>query len=181
SVAYSHDGDSIVSASDDQVVRFWDALSGRPKWAPFERHGEPVVVAGFILGSTTVVSLSRDGVVLVWHGHTGEIILEFEVTLGGGAIAALSDDGKKLLTVHIYAITIWDCETGQVVSTINHEAPPVMCGSFSPDASRAVLGLGDGRLCTWDVSTHELDAPLEGHDESPVHVAWSPDAKTIAS
>ncbi|KAL4068863.1 WD40-repeat-containing domain protein [Scleroderma yunnanense] len=184
SLWYASHGGKFISASDDQTIRLWNASTGAVARGTFRGHGDGVLLAGFLADreTETIVSLSKDYTVLVWQVQTGNIEQNFRVTLDSRALAVLSNDGEKLLAVSRKGVTIWDTITATPIRTLPLVTPMALCAGFSHDASRAVLGLADCNLHTWDFNKDDLDSvPLEGHENFPDYVVWSPDSRTIAA
>jgi len=186
SLWYAPHGERFISASDDRKVRLWDASTGLSARDAFEGHIDGVLLAGFLAGgeTETIVSLSKDNTVLVWHVLTGDIEQNFRVALDSRSLAALSDDCKKLLAVARKGITIWDTISTEPIKALSLEAqtPMALCVGFSRDSSRAVLGSAECNLHIWDLDEDNLDSvPLEGHVEHSYYIVWSPDSRTIAA
>ncbi|KAG6331666.1 hypothetical protein ID866_7423 [Astraeus odoratus] len=182
SVCYSSDAHLVASASDDKAIRIWDAETGSAMACFSELHADGVLIVGPVYGMGTMVSLSRDNVVHVWKAQTGDVENTFHVFLNSQSIAALSRDGKKLLTASRTGIITWNTITGESIKEIAWQIPMVLCAGFSPDAEKIVFGLGDNVIQSWDLEKSEVDSfPFEGHEEPPLYVMWSPNGKTIAS
>lgn len=182
SVCYSADGHIVASASDDQTIGLWDTITGQSLWKTFTSHQDGVIIVGFMVDARTVVSLSRDGVVLVWKVAMGEVEQRFRVSLDARSLATLSHDSEKLLAAHRRGITIWDTITMESVTTISLEGPAVLCMDLSLDATKVAFGMADNSICLWDLGTDNLDPThLEGGKDLPLYVIWSPDGKTVSS
>ncbi|MEM9976401.1 MAG: caspase family protein, partial [Cyanobacteria bacterium P01_D01_bin.2] len=65
SVAFSPDGNTVVSGSADQTVRLWD-LKGNPIGEPFQGHSDSVLSVAFSPDGNTIVSGSADQTVRLW-------------------------------------------------------------------------------------------------------------------
>ena len=65
SVAFSPDGQAIVSGSRDRTVRLWDR-QGNPIFEPFKGHENDVTSVAFSPDGQTIVSGSSDGTVRLW-------------------------------------------------------------------------------------------------------------------
>ncbi|KAG6329569.1 hypothetical protein ID866_9519, partial [Astraeus odoratus] len=182
SVCYIFNGQVIVTASDDQTVRCWNALTGQPREPIFDSHKDGVILVGSVSGTGTIVSLSRDGVAFIWEAQTREVAKAYSVTLDARSLAVLSEDGKKLLVVFRGKVTILDTITAVPLRIIVQETPMILCAAFSRDAIRVVFGLADHCLRTWHIEENGLGSlPLEGHEDIPLYVLWAPDSRTIAS
>ena len=73
SVSFSPDVMRIVSGSDDNTVRVWDAVTGEVI-STFMGHGGPVNSVSFSPDGSRIVSGSDDNTVRVWDAVTGEVI-----------------------------------------------------------------------------------------------------------
>src|SRR6185503_16436212 len=64
-VNFSRDGRRIVTASDDQTARVWDALTGQPVTEPLKTDGT-VFAAAFARDGNWVVTASSDRSARLW-------------------------------------------------------------------------------------------------------------------
>ncbi|KAI6136050.1 WD40-repeat-containing domain protein [Pisolithus sp. B1] len=182
SVCYSANGRLIASASDDETIGLWDAITGQSLRSTFTNHTDGVLIVGFVTDSRTVVSLSRDGTVLVWKATTGEVERQSQISLDARSLATLSNDGKKLLAADRRGITVWNTSTMESIKTFAPEGPMVLCMGLSQDTTKVVFGMGDNSIHLWDLENDEADSPyLEGGTELPIYLAWSPDGRTVSS
>ena len=65
SAAFSPDGSRIVTASEDQTARIWDAASGK-EIAVLRGHESSVTSAAFSRDGSRIVTASQDKVARIW-------------------------------------------------------------------------------------------------------------------
>jgi len=66
SVAYSLDGQHVISGSDDKTIRMWDAETGAAVGKPLEGHNSSVKSIVYSPDGQRIVSGSSDGTLRVW-------------------------------------------------------------------------------------------------------------------
>jgi WD40 repeat protein len=75
SAQFSPDGQRVVTASQDNTARVWDAATGKPLGEPM-RHQGAVYSAQFSPDGRRVVTASQDNTARVWDATTGKAISE---------------------------------------------------------------------------------------------------------
>jgi WD40 repeat protein len=96
--AFNSDGRLIVTASDDNTARVWDAARGVPLLAPLEHKGT-VLDAAFSPDDRRLITASEDHSARVWDVATGEPLtppLRHPVAV---ARAYFGSDGNRAFTV----------------------------------------------------------------------------------
>jgi WD40 repeat protein len=91
SVAFSPDGQHIVSGSFDQTVCVWDSQTGQVVAGPFTGHTGWIWSVAFFPNGQQIVSGSDDQSVRVWDVKTGQMTVESFSELGspGSVIHAI--------------------------------------------------------------------------------------------
>ncbi|WP_445635229.1 Peptidase C14 caspase domain-containing protein [Nostoc sp. DSM 114161] len=199
SVAFSPDGQTIVSAGFDGTVRLWN-IQGYPVADPFRGHQGFVRSVTFSPDGQKIVSGGEDGTVRLWHiqgkpladpfcGHEG-IVISVAFSRDGQTIASGGLDGT---------VRLWNIKNNPMVDLFSghkHCASSVVIGvdvkqifpggyvssvDFSMDGHKIVNGSVEGRVWLWDIQGQSLADPLRGHEGYIPSVAISLDGQRIAS
>jgi WD40 repeat protein/tRNA A-37 threonylcarbamoyl transferase component Bud32 len=97
SVALSADGSWIVTGSDDNIARVWDARTGQ-FLAELRGHTGKVTSAAMSTDGTRIVTGSADRTARVWNAGTGQTLTELKGHTGPVTSVALSADGSRIVT-----------------------------------------------------------------------------------
>ena len=74
SVAYSPDGRHIISGSDDQTIRIWDAETGTAVGNTLKGHTYWVKSVAYSPCGLHIISGSSDGTIRIWSAETGAAV-----------------------------------------------------------------------------------------------------------
>ncbi|HUK08431.1 MAG TPA: WD40 repeat domain-containing protein [Stellaceae bacterium] len=108
SAAFSPDGTRIVTASEDNTARLWDAASGK-EIAALRGHENIVRSAVFSPDGTRIVTASDDKTARLWDAASGKEIAVLRGHEGGVESAAFSPDGTRVVTAsYDKTARLWD-------------------------------------------------------------------------
>jgi WD40 repeat protein len=181
SVAFSPDGRTLVSSSNDNTLILWNALTGR-QLKTFRGHERLVRVAVFSPDGKTLASGSNDNTIRIWDVSNGREIRVFRGHDMGVTSLAFSGDGRKLVSgSDDKTVRLWDTSTGFEIKTLKGHTNWITSVAFSNDGNFVASGSYDWSIRIWDVARGREIRTLNGHMYTVFSIAFSPDSKTLAS
>ncbi len=176
--AFSPDGKTLLTGSDDRTAKFWKTDSGQ--LIETSLHSSRVTAVSFSPDSKTALTVSGDAV-RMWDVPPKAAIGNYLQHPSPVVSAVFSPDGKTILTQSRDRFArLWDAATRRVLFTLPH-AEEIRAAAFSPDGKAVLTGSQDNTAQLWDAATGaKLGAPLQ-HRNWVVAVAFSPDGKTAAT
>ncbi|KIN98511.1 hypothetical protein M404DRAFT_1005182 [Pisolithus tinctorius Marx 270] len=184
SVAFSPDGGRVVSGSDDNNVRVWDAMSGVQVGSPLQGHTSSVNSVAYSFDGKQIVSGSDDGTVRIWDAEKGvQVGIPLEEHISSVNSVAFSPDGKRIASGSSdTTVVIWDARKGVQIGNQLEERTSIFSVAFSPNGRRVVSGSSDNTIRIWDVvKGSQIGNLLQGHTSSVFSVAYSYDGRRIVS
>jgi len=179
--AFSPDGKSLVTPSDDAAVLVWSVahavLAAQPA-----RHLAQVRSAQFSPDGLCFVSASEDGTARVWNARTGEPVGPPLAHPKAVLCARFSPDGRQVLTAGDDGqARFWDAQTGHPAAPTLSHPDSVSFADFSPDGRRVITICADHAVRVWEpASGRMLGTPIR--HLAPIHSAsFSPDGRWIVT
>ena len=149
-VALTPDGRSLVTASDDGELAWWD-LDSREKTRTIEIEDGYRALALSPDGRTAAIGI--DGGIQLIDVRTGAV-REAKGALAASPIWLLfSPDGKTVVSTNLDGtVTLWDAGAATPSETLRGHSSSVRQPVFSPDGETLYTASHDGTAIAWDLS-----------------------------
>ena len=186
SVAFSPDGNTLVSDINGNYLCMWDVNTGT-QIRTFFGHSHFVISAiAFSPDGKTIASGGSGGDVKFWNAETGEYIHRFTGHHGFVNRLSFTPDSNLLATAGSdKKIYILEVETGESLhSFIEHitgHNDGYIDVAFYPDGRHIASAGIDNTIRRWNINTWKQRNFDARHTDTVFAVTLSPDGKTLAS
>lgn len=181
-VRFSPNGKYLLTAGKDGI-HLWNAKTGEMIRQFGDLHD--VFRATFSPDGRYVLSTASgtdDGKARLWETSTGQLVHEYQSTLGPMNGLDFSPDGNYIIAdggdniVHI-----WDTQTGKELRQLIGHTGVIFTEVFSPDGKYIATASVDNTARLWDFRTGQELRRFIGHTAVVENVAFSPDGKHIVT
>ncbi|MBO1061190.1 MAG: hypothetical protein HEQ14_09750 [Aphanizomenon flos-aquae CP01] len=151
SVAYSPDGQTLASGSDDKTIKLWDVKTGN-LLQTFTGHSNSVRSVAYSPDGQTLASGSDDKTIKLWNVKTGKVLQTLTGHSNWVKSVAYSPDGQTLASGSTdTTIKLWNVKTGNLLQTFTGHSDWVKSVAYSLDGQTLASGSTDRTIKIWQL------------------------------
>lgn len=179
-LAVSSNDTTIVSGSEDGLVRVWNMGTGE-EIKVLIGHTAEVTSVAYSSDNSRLVSGSADYSARVWDLSTGKELATLNTHINEVTSVAFSPiTGSVASASKDQSVRTWEPSTRQECVFRGHTGA-VTVVRYSPDGTKLVSGSHDGTVRLWNVHTGEALGILGASMGKVAAVAFSPDGSRVVS
>ncbi len=180
-VAFSPDGQIVVSGSNDRTLRVWEVASGN-LLRTLAGPSDTIFAVSFILEGKEIATGSGDLDLLLWKVDNGR---NYETLKGHsrGILALAYDVNNRILASGSgdKSVRLWKLPSNNLMYVLEGHRHAVRSLAFSPDGRILASGSDDFTIKLWDARRGRFTANILGHTDSVLALAFNPQGNILAS
>jgi WD40 repeat protein len=179
--AFSADGKTLLTSSNDHTVRLWDVSTGKEHFRVDDRGGA-ILAASFSPDGREILLAAYDGTARIVDIASRAVIRRLVGHRSALQDAKYSPNGERIITIAQADRNprLWNAATGDEIAVLKGHTDHARVAVFAPDSSIVVTAGADGTVRAWHASDGNPLFQLAGHSEIK-DVAFSPEGKLLAS
>ncbi|MBW4559801.1 MAG: WD40 repeat domain-containing protein [Mojavia pulchra JT2-VF2] len=189
SLAFSSDGQTLVSVGADSTIKIWH-VGALDLIDILHKHNGVVRCVAFTPDGRMLATGGDDRKILFWDLMKRQVAIALSLDDTAAHSMVLSRDGQTLVTGSYRKIKVWCTSHFAGVTNLTDVQPLhslmghshiVRSLAMSADGKLLVSGSRDQTIKIWQLETGELLRTLKGHTDEVCAIALSPDEQIIAS
>ncbi|MDZ8188979.1 MAG: WD40 repeat domain-containing protein [Nostoc sp. ChiSLP02] len=189
SLAFSSDGQTLVSCGADSTIKLWH-VGALDLIDILHKHHGVVRCAAFTPDGRMLATGGDDRKILFWDLIHRQVAIALSLDDTAAHSLVLSQDGQTVVTGSYRKIKVWRVSLNTGIKTFKDTEPQhtlmghshiVRSLAISRDGKLLVSGSWDRTIKIWQLETGKLLHTLKGHTDRVYAIALSPDEQIIAS
>jgi WD40 repeat protein len=189
SLAFSADGQTLVSGGADSTIKIWHT-GALDLIDILHKHNGVVRCVAFTPDGQMLATGGDDRKILFWDLMQRQVAIALSLDDTAAHSLVLSRDGQMLVTGSYRKIKVWqtlqptggkNLKDAQPLHTLMGHSHIVRALAISADGKLLISGSWDQTIKVWQLETGKLIRTLKGHRDRVYAIALSPDEQIIAS
>ena len=165
SVAFSPDGATLASGSEDKTIEMWKLETGK-RWYTLTGHSDWVTCVAFSPDGRTLASSGRDKTIHIWDLNKGKWWYALTGHSDRVSAVAFSRDGQVLASgSRDKTVQLWNLNKGRRMSALTGHAEGVEAVAFSPGGEFLASASRDKTVRLWDWQNGRSICTLSQHGD----------------
>jgi WD40 repeat protein len=188
-LAYSPDGERVLSGGDDGTAKVWDERSGELRLT-LAGHAGQIQDVAYTPDGRRIATAGWDKTIRIWHSETGKETLTLRGQSDEIQRVVFSPDGHRLVSTWRGQVRIWDATpvgeiTGPEAFRVPGHASFVTGVAFSPDGRLLASAGADRSVQVWEVASlgrgiEPRGLTVQRYPDRVLGLAFSPDSRRLA-
>lgn len=141
-LAFSPDGNRLLSGSGDKTVRIWNVRTQQTLHV-LKGHTDVIYAVAFSPDGSIAVTGSYDDTLKLWNAKSGSLIKTLKGHTNDVKSVAFTPNGKYILSGGFdKTIRMWDGRTGRFIKVLASQNRPVLSISITPNSRYVLSGIG---------------------------------------
>ncbi|MDZ8236463.1 MAG: WD40 repeat domain-containing protein [Nostoc sp. ChiQUE01a] len=189
SLAFSSDGQTLVSCGADSTIKIWH-VGALDLIDILHKHHGVVRCAAFTPDGRMLATGGDDRKILFWDLIHRQVAIALSLDDTAAHSLVLSPDGQTVVTGSYRKIKVWRISPQTGIKSLKDTEPlhtlmghsHIVCSlAISGDGKLLVSGSWDQTIKIWELESGKLLHTLKGHRDRVYAIALSPDEEIIAS
>jgi WD40 repeat protein len=180
SVAFSPDGESFASCSDDYSIGVWDLPERKSK--VLKGHTNEVKSISFRSDSQELISGSYDQSIKLWELSSFHPIATIKGYTNWVRSVAFHPESPIIFCgCEDSIIRVWDFANGKLLADLQGHKSSIWSVACNPNGKIIASSSNDHTIKIWDCQSYECLKTLSRHTDWIGSIAFSPDGQILAS